>query len=87
MHFFASEGIQVPGDLLVLAVQARAASCKYYDRIASFNYDAVEMARRTAEKLLEIKETGTSEPHNELWFRGEFVLPASATADLTAIQG
>ena len=84
MRFLASEGISVPKDLFVLAIQARPNVSKYIDQLGYFDYDVGEMARRTAEKLLEIIQDGRTDPPQELWDQGEFIDPTSLQDPLAA---
>lgn len=78
MHFFANEGLEIPKDLYVIAIQARASTCKYIRQITYFEYHPFEMARRAAEKLLELIDTGKTEPRQELWFQGRFIEPVAS---------
>jgi DNA-binding LacI/PurR family transcriptional regulator len=84
MRFFANEGIRVPEDLFLMAMQVRPNSCKHVDSLCYFDYEPMNMARRVAEKLLEIIKTRTTDPFHELHFGGRFVDPGQTVEPLRA---
>ncbi len=82
MRFFANEGIRIPEDLFLVAVQLRPKFSRYADKVCYFDYEPMNMARRVAEKLLEIIKTGATQPNHELYSGGRFVDPGQTTEAL-----
>ncbi len=82
MRFFANEGIRIPDDLFIMAVQVNPGNCRYADELAYFSYSSMDMARRAAQKLVEILTVGDTHPRQELFYEGRFISPGELMPSL-----
>lgn len=67
--------IKVPDDLFIVVAQAGNLPMSCISQISFFDVDTLSPARRAGEKLLEILESGHSEPRHEIYAEGRFVDP------------
>ena len=78
MPILETLGVRVPEDLHITALQAKPSRCPFIDRLCYFDYDAIGLGRRAAEKMIEILARGETHPRHELFDAGWIVDPVAA---------
>ena len=77
LEFLDNQQLRVPEDVYLLVIDPTNAPAHCLPRVGRFEADAISLARRAGEKLLEIIETGNPRVRHERLALGRFVGPAA----------
>lgn len=81
MRFFEAEGIRVPEDLHVTAVQINDAErFRFADRVAYYDFDYLEIGRRVGQRMLDLMAGKNPKPLHQEILLGRIVDPAVVVA-------